>query len=399
MAQSDRVVSGMRPTGQLHLGHYHGVIKNWSQLQLSNDCFFFVADWHALTTHYENTAAISEYAVKMVIDWLACGINPGTCTLFVQSQVPEHAELSLLLGMVTPLGWLERVPSYKDWQEKHDKDKGNIGFLSYPLLQTADILIYKGNKVPVGEDQVAHVELSREIARRFNHIYGHEEGFAERAERAIDRLGGKNSELYRDLRRRYQQEGDAEVLDVAVALVESQQNITIDDKERLEGYLDGLCRQLLPEPQAVLTKAPKILGVDGQKMSKSLDNTITMRDSEEAIEKKLRTMPTDPARMRRNDPGNPEKCPVWEWHKIYSNEERKQWVSEGCRSADIGCLDCKKPLIEAVQAEIAPIRERISEYETDTSIVKKIIAEGNESARDVARDTLEEVRRAMKLVY
>ncbi len=397
MAQTSRVVSGMRPTGHIHLGHYHGVVKNWAELQLAHECFFFVADWHALTTHYEDPGEIEERSLDMVIDWLACGINPGTATLFIQSQAPEHAELSLLLGMMTPLGWLERVPSYKDAHE--NARLRTFGFLGYPLLQTADILIYGGDMVPVGEDQVAHVELAREIARRFNHLYGREHNFAERAEEIIDRLGRKDAALYRDLRKRYQEKGDSEVRDIATALIESQQNITISDSERLRGYLDGLSRTVLPEPQALLTKAPRIPGVDGQKMSKSLQNTIALRDTEEEIEHKLRTMPTDPARIRRTDPGDPEKCPVWEWHKVYSDAERRAWVTEGCRSAGIGCIDCKKPLIEAVQAEVGPICRRITEFENDKGTVKKIIAEGNEAARDVARDTMDEVRRVMKLAH
>ena len=397
MAQTGRVVSGMRPTGHIHLGHYHGVIKNWAELQLVHECFFFVADWHALTTNYENLDEVEKHSLEMVIDWLACGISPGTATLFIQSQVPEHAELCLLLGMITPLGWLERVPSYKDSQSKNKLR--TIGFLGYPLLQTADILIYNGNVVPVGEDQVAHVELAREIARRFNHFYGREYDFVERAEEAIERLGRKDAEIYRNLRKRYQEKGDSEVRDIAIALTESQQNITIGDRERLQGYLDGLSRTLLPEPQALLTQAPRIPGVDGQKMSKSLNNTISLRDTRQEIEDKLRTMPTDPARVRRTDPGDPEKCPVWEWHQVYSDDERRAWVREGCRSAGIGCIDCKKPLIEAVQDEIHPIQERIAEFENDKGTVKKIITEGNEAARDVARDTMYEVRRAMKLMH
>ena len=398
MTQSGKVVSGMRPTGEIHLGHYHGVIKNWIELQMVNECFFFVADWHALTTHYEKVDDIKDDTLKMVIDWLACGINPGTATLFVQSQVPEHAELALLLSMITPLGWLERVPSYKDYQEK-EKEKGNLGFLAYPLLQTADILIYKADKVPVGEDQVAHVELSREIARRFNHIYGSEKNFEEYAEQAIEHLGSKNAELYRSLRKRYQEEGDSEVREVANALLDSQQNITLNDKERLLGYLDGMSRILLPEPQALLAPASKIPGTDGQKMSKSLANTIMLRDEDSAIDKKLRTMLTDPARQRRNDPGDPEKCPVWEWHKVYSDDAQKAWVVEGCKSAGIGCIDCKKVVIDKVQSDVSPIRQKIKEYEADIGTVKKIISEGNEAARDIARDTMEEVRSAMKIAY
>ena len=390
----------MRPTGALHLGHYHGVIKNWLELQLTHDCLFFVADWHALTTHYDETEHIEEHALQMIIDWLACGISPSNAKLFIQSQVPEHAELQLLLAMITPLPWLERVPSYKDQQTKlSDKDLMTYGFLGYPLLQAADILIYKANYVPVGEDQVAHIELSREIARRFNHIYGRENNFGEKVGNAIQRLGKKNAELYLQLRRKHQEKGDDKARDTAIALVDSQQNISYGDRQRLYGYLDGHSKLILPEPQALLTQATKIPGTDGQKMSKSYANTIALREDPKMIEQKLRTMPTDPARMRRKDPGEPTKCPVWEWHKIYSNEKTQQWVQDGCRSAGIGCLECKKPLIEAVQAEAEPIRKRSEEYENDKATVKKIIAEANETVRDIANDTLEEVKLAIKLVH
>ena len=398
--QTKRVLSGMRPTGALHLGHYHGVIKNWLELQLTHDCFFFVADWHALTTHYDETEHIEENALQMIIDWLACGISPGNAKLFIQSQVPEHAELQLLLSMITPLSWLERVPSYKDQQAKlSDRDLMTHGFLGYPLLQAADILIYKANYVPVGEDQVAHIELSREIARRFNHIYGRENDFKEKVENAIRRLGAKNAELYLRLRRKHQEKGDNKARDTAIALVDSQQNISYGDRQRLYGYLDGHSKLILPEPEALLTEATKISGTDGQKMSKSYGNTIALREAPDMIEKKLRTMPTDPARKRRMDPGEPTKCPVWEWHKIYSDEKTQQWVQDGCRSAGIGCLECKKPLIETVQAEAEPIRKRSEEYEKDKATVKKIISEANETVRDIANDTLEEVKLAIKLVH
>lgn len=390
----------MRPTGALHLGHYHGVIKNWLELQLTHDCFFFVADWHALTTHYDETENIEEYTLQMIIDWLACGISPSNAKLFIQSQVPEHAELQLLLSMITPLAWLERVPSYKDQQAKlADKDLMSHGFLGYPLLQAADILIYKANYVPVGEDQVAHIELTREIARRFNHIYGGEKDFKEKIANAIQRLGTKNAELYLNLRRKHQEKGDDYARDTAIALVDSQQNISYGDRQRLYGYLDGHSKLILPEPQVLLTKVTKIAGTDGQKMSKSYGNTIALREDPEAIEKKLRTMPTDPARMRREDPGEPTKCPVWEWHQVYSDEKTRQWVQTGCRSAGIGCLECKKPLIEAVQEELEPIRKRSKEYENDKATVKKIITEANEAVRDIANDTLEEVKLAIKLIH
>jgi len=398
--QKQRVLSGMRPTGALHLGHYHGVLKNWLRLQHEYECYFFVADWHALTTHYEESEILSQNVWEMVIDWLAVGINPGAATLFLQSRVPEHAELHLLLSMITPLGWLERVPSYKDQQEKlKERDLATYGFLGYPLLQSADILIYKAGLVPVGEDQVAHVELTREVARRFNHVYGREPDFEEKSEAAIKAMGKKQAKLYRELRKRFQEQGDAEALETARALLEQQQNITLGDKERLYGYLEGGSRVILPEPESLLTPAAKMPGLDGQKMSKSYNNTISLREDPASVETKLRTMPTDPARVRRSDPGEPEKCPVWALHRVYSDEERKAWVQDGCRSAGIGCLDCKRPLIEAVQAELAPIRERAEEYVANPAMVRNVISEGCEAARDVARQTMDEVRQAMGLAY
>ncbi|MFO8156290.1 MAG: tryptophan--tRNA ligase [Pseudomonadota bacterium] len=397
-SSNSRVLSGMRPTGRLHLGHYHGVLKNWVKLQHEYDCFFFVADWHALTTHYENPRGIAEASWEMVIDWLAAGVNPGSVTLFQQSRVIEHAELHLLLSMMTPLGWLERVPSYKDQQEQlREKDLATYGFLGYPLLQSADILIYRAGLVPVGEDQVAHVELTREVARRFNHLYGREPGFEERAEAAVKKMGKKNAKLYNDLRRRYQEQGDVEALETARALLETQQNITLADRERLFGYLEGGSKIILPEPDPLLTEASRMPGLDGRKMSKSYENTISLRDEPEVVEKNLRTMPTDPARVRRDDPGTPEKCPVWPLHEIYSDEATQRWVQEGCRSAGIGCVECKGPVIEAVQAELAPLRERAREFEDNPEMVRKIIHDGCEAARDTARDTLEEVRQVMGL--
>ncbi|MBA3582229.1 MAG: tryptophan--tRNA ligase [Gammaproteobacteria bacterium] len=393
------MLSGMRPTGALHLGHYHGVLKNWLQLQHSYECLFFVADWHALTTHYDEPGMLAQQSVDMVIDWLAVGIVPTSAHIFVQSRVPEHAELHLLLSMVTPLSWLERVPTYKDQQEKlKERDLGTYGFLGYPLLQSADILIYKAGLVPVGEDQVAHVELTREIARRFNHIYGNEPGFAVKAEAAIDKMGKKNAKLYRELRKRYTEQGDGEALSVARALLEEQQNVSIGDRERLFGYLEGSSRIILPEPQVLLTAQSKMIGLDGQKMSKSYNNTIGLRDEPDVIEKKLRTMPTDPARVRRTDAGNPERCPVWQLHQVYSNDDVKQWVVQGCTTAGIGCIECKQPIIDTVQAELAPIREQALEYVKDVGAVQTILANGCEAARDLARDTLDDVRKAMGLV-
>ncbi|MCK5480258.1 MAG: tryptophan--tRNA ligase [Gammaproteobacteria bacterium] len=400
IGNQSRVLSGMRPTGRLHLGHYHGVLKNWVKLQQEFDCFFFVADWHALTTHYEDSQIIADNVWDMVIDWLAVGVNPGSAKLFIQSYVPEHAELHLLLSMVTPLGWLERVPSYKDQQEKlRERDLATYGFLGYPLLQGADILIYGADKVPVGEDQVAHVELTREIARRFNHLYGREPGFEEAAHAAIKKMGKKNARLYKDLLKRYQEQGDHEALEVARALLKEQQNLAISDRERLAGFLEGGGRMILTEPQALLAPASKMPGLDGQKMSKSYGNTISLREDPEAIREKLRTMPTDPARVRRTDPGNPDICPVWQLHEVYSGDEVKDWVREGCTTAGIGCLDCKQPVIDSVLAELAPIQERAREFERDQERVRAIINEGSEAARDVARETLDEVRQAMGLVY
>jgi tryptophanyl-tRNA synthetase len=390
----------MRPTGRLHLGHYHGVLKNWVELQHEYECFFFVADWHALTTHYEDPSIIQESVLEMVIDWMAAGVNHGEAKLFVQSMVPEHAEFHLLLSMITPLGWLERVPSYKDQQEKlKEKDLATYGFLGYPLLQSADILIYKAGMVPVGEDQVAHVELTREVARRFNHIYGREAGFEESAEQAVKKMGKKNAKLYHRYRKAYQEQGDQEALAAARALLEGQQNITVGDKERLFGYLEGGGRIILPEPQPLLTKASKMPGLDGQKMSKSYNNTIALRDEPEVVENALRTMPTDTNRVRRNDPGEPEKCPVWEFHKVYSDDAVKEWVQEGCRSAGIGCIECKQPVIDAVLLELKPIQERAREFEEQPELVRNIIAEGCEEARDMAQETLDEVRQAMSLYY
>ncbi len=395
-----RVLSGMRPTGQLHLGHYHGVLKNWLELQQEYECFFFVADWHALTTEYEDPSLIEKNVWEMVIDWLAVGVNPGAAKLFIQSRVPEHAELHLLLSMCTPLSWLERVPSYKDQQEKlSNKDLTTYGFLGYPLLQTSDIIIYKAGHVPVGEDQVAHVELAREVVRRFNHLYGREPDFEEKVEAAIKKMGKKNARLYRDLRNSFQEQGEAQALEKARALLESQQNISIGDRERLSGYLDGSGKAIFPEPKALLTPASKMPGLDGQKMSKSYGNTISLRENPTSVEDKLKKMPTDPARVRRTDPGEPGKCPVWSLHQVYSDEDLKNWVIDGCTSAKIGCLDCKKPLIDAVLKEQGPIRERANEYANDPETVRGIIADGCEAARDLARETIEEVRDAMGLTY
>lgn len=327
-----RVLSGMRPTGALHLGHYHGALKNWLRLQDSHDCFFFVADWHALTTaRPQDRAQLERHVYDMVIDWLAAGIDPERTTLFIQSRMPEHAELFTLLAMSTPLSWLERIPSFKDLAEKAP-ESASYGMLGYPLLQAADILIYKAGAVPVGEDQAAHVEVTREVARRFNHLYG---------------------------------QGQA----------------------------------LLPEPQTLLTDTARIAGLDGRKMSKSHGNAIAMRESPESTAEKIRTMPTDPQRARRGDPGEPQRCPVWPLHELYSDTATLDWAAQGCRAAGIGCLDCKQPLIESVQRQQAQWRERADQYLANPKQVHWIVEVGAERARAVARKTLREVRAAMGLAY
>jgi tryptophanyl-tRNA synthetase len=397
---ADRVLSGMRPTGGLHLGHYHGVLKNWIELQHEFECLFFVADWHALTTHYDTPEIIEEHVWDMVIDWLAAGVDPAQATLFIQSRVPAHAELHLLLSMITPLGWLERVPSYKDQQEKLvEKELNTYGFLGYPLLQSADILIYRATRVPVGEDQTPHIEFTREIARRFNHVYGKEPGFQEKAEAAVKKLGSRKARLYRDLRNRYQEQGDEEALAAAKSLLDEQQNLSMGDQERLFGYLEGGGKMILSEPEAMLTTASKMPGLDGQKMSKSYNNTITLREDAASVTRKIRTMPTDPARVRRIDPGTPEKCPVWQFHLVYSDEDTKKWAHEGCITAGIGCLDCKQPVIDAILAEQRPMHQRARMYEEEPSLVRNIIADGCEKADKLAQETMREVREAMGLDY
>ena len=393
-----RVVSGMRPTGRLHLGHYHGVIRNWLELQHQHECFFFVADWHALTTHYEETQPISEHVFDMVVDWLSCGISPGACVLFVQSRVPEHAELHLLLSMITPLSWLERIPSYKETQEQSDRDLATYGFLGYPLLQAADILMYRARGVPVGEDQRAHVEFTREVARRFNHLYGTEPDFAKRAERMLDRLGRNEARLYRQWRKEFQEQGNLESLGAARELLRGLQSVPIGDLERLDGYLEGEYRVILPEPQEYLTEAAKMTGLDGRKMSKSYKNTIELREEPDVLKEKLMGMMTDPARKRRTDPGTPEKCPVWDLHQAYSDESTRAWVQQGCTSADIGCIDCKGRVLDRLIEELQPIRENVQEYLDDRTGVMAMVHEGCEAARDVARDTLEDVSAAMGLI-
>jgi tryptophanyl-tRNA synthetase len=396
----DRVVSGMRPTGLLHLGHYHGALKNWVRLQSEYPCFFFVADWHALTTHYDTPEVIEENVWEMVIDWLAAGVDPGQATLFIQSRIPEHAELHTLLSMITPLGWLERVPTYKDQQEKlADKDLSTYGFLGYPLLQSADVLIYRARFVPVGEDQVPHIEFMREIARRFNHVYGREAGFEEKALGAVKKLGSRKAKLYRELRTKFQEQGDQGALESARALLEDAQNLAVADRERLFGYLEGGGRMILVEPDVLLTESSKLPGLDGAKMSKSYGNTIGLREDADSVTKKIRTMPTDPARVKRTDPGDPEKCPVWQFHLVYSDEKTCEWVQNGCRTAAFGCLECKQPVIDKVLAEQGPMRERAQKYLDDPTLVRSIVADGCDKARELARETMREVREVMGLNY
>ena len=395
-----RVLSGMRPTGSLHLGHYHGVLKNWVRLQAEYPCMFFVADWHALTTDYETPAEVQKNGWDMVVDWLASGVDPNQATLFIQSHVPEHAELHLLLSMMVPLGWLERVPTYKDQQEKLlDKDLSTYGFLGYPLLQAADILVYRAQYVPVGEDQVPHVEFTREVARRFNHLYGREDGFEDKAKAAVKKMGTKKARLFNTLRTKFLEQGETESLARAQALLEEQQNLSRGDRERLYGWLEGSGKKILVEPDVLLTHAPRLPGLDGQKMSKSYGNTISLREDPESVTKKIRTMPTDPARVKRTDPGTPEKCPVWSLHLVYSDEAKKRWAHTGCTTAGIGCLDCKQPVIDAINAELAPMRSRAQVYLDDPTLVRNIVADGCEKAKRLAAETMRDVREAMGLSY
>jgi len=397
---ADRVLSGMRPTGRMHIGHYHGALRNWIRLQEEYECLFFAADWHALTTHYEEVENIADITWEMFIDWLAAGLDPTRATLFIQSRVPEHAELTLLLGMISPVGWLERVPTYKDQQQKlADRDLSNYGFLGYPVMQSADILIYRANMVPVGEDQVSHIELTRELARRFNHIYGREPGFEEKAKAAIKKLGSKKAKRYDEFRKAYQEQGDADALTAGRALLEETQNLSLGDRERLFGYLEGARRVILPEPQPLLTETPRVPGLDGQKMSKSYGNAIMLREDPASVTQKVRTMQTDPARVRRSDPGNPEKCPVWGLHQIYSDAPTRDWVVKGCTTAGIGCLECKQPVIDAIIKEQQPIRERAQRFLDDPTMVRNIVADGCERARKLAEETMRDVRDAMGLRY
>ncbi len=393
-----RVFSGMRPTGRLHLGHYHGVLKNWIRLQSEYPCFFCIVDLHALTTHYETPAQVSEHVWDVMIDWLAAGIDPAQATIFIQSRVPEHSELAMLLGMSTPLSWLERVPTYKEQIEKlRDRDLATYGFLGYPLLMAADILLYRASLIPVGEDQVPHIEIAREIARRFNYLYGREPDFEKKALEAVKKLGTRRAKRYHALRTAYQQEGAEDALEQAHALLQESQSLSLNDREHLFGYLEGAGKIILAEPQVLLTESSRMPGLDGQKMSKSYGNTIALLEDRKEIEKKVRTMPTDPARVRRSDPGDPAKCPVWKLHLAYTDQNVHDWVQKGCRSAGIGCLECKQPVIDGIIREQAPMLERAQQYRDDPSLLRAIVADGCDKARMCAQETMRDVREALCL--
>ena len=394
----------MRPTGALHLGHYHGALKNWVRLQSQHECFYFVADWHALTTHYESPEVIERNVYDMVIDWIAAGLDPEHSTIFLQSRLPEHAELFTLLAMGTPLGWLERVPTYKDQIEKlKDKDLATYGFLGYPLLQAADILIYKATYVPVGEDQASHVELTREVARRFNHLYGRSPALQAQREAALSKLGKDDARYLEKQRKAFGETGSAEAMAKGEALVRRAAGAvagwTQDDTEALLGHLKGSGKTILTEPQALHTEVTKLPGLDGAKMSKSYGNAIAMREEPAQVQDKVRRMPTDPQRVRRTDAGEPQRCPVWAFHQVYSDEPTREWVQAGCRSAGIGCLECKQPVIDAILREQQPWRDRAEPYLANRKRVYEIVQAGTQRARTVAQHTMGDVRQAMGLAY
>jgi len=396
----DRVLSGMRPTGALHLGHYHGALKNWVRLQSEMECYYFVADWHALTTHYESREVIEKNVYEMVIDWLAAGLDPNQCTIFLQSRLPEHAELFTLLAMGTPISWLERVPTYKDQQEKlKDKDLTTYGFLGYPLLQAADILIYKAKYVPVGEDQASHVELTREAARRFNHLYGKEPNFEALVQACLELMPKDSVKRFEKSRKQYQETGDNKALEGALGYIAQAPELDSKQKERLEGYFKGTGKAILTEPQVLLTQASKLPGLDGAKMSKSYNNAIAIREDKASIETKVRRMPTDPARVKRTYAGDPERCPVWQFHKVYSDASTQNWVTQGCKSAGIGCLECKQPVIDGILSAQQPMLQRAEPYLLNPRIVREIVDAGTQRARITAQATMRDVREAIGLNY
>lgn len=392
------VLSGMRPTGSLHLGHHYGVLKNWIELQSNYECFFFVADWHALTTDYEKSKDVSNHTLDIVATWLSVGLDPSQSTIFVQSSVKQHSELFLLLSMCTPLSWLERVPTYKETLSTFkDREINTLGFLSYPLLQAADILIYGADYVPVGEDQIAHIELAREIARRFNNLYGKDDDFRLKALNALEKIGSKNSKLYLSWTKKYQETGDKDSLDSARSLVENLTNISSKDKSRLEGYIEGTGIMLLNEPQPLMTIVPKLNGLDGRKMSKSYKNTISLVEEEKVLEKKILSMQTDPSRVKKTDAGDPEKCFVWNLHKIFTENDIKSNINNDCKSARIGCVDCKKILKKNISHEISPIRERYYNFKADQDNLQQILNTGCKKASEKAEKQVEIVRKAIGL--
>jgi len=373
----------MRPTGRLHLGNYMGALYNWVRLQQDYDCFFFIADLHALTTDYADPGDVQANNIEITLDFLAAGLDPGRCVIFKQSDVPAHAELFLLFSMFTPLGWLERVPTYKDQQEQlREKDLATYGFLGYPLLQAADILLYKPDFVPVGADQVAHVELTREVARRFNSLYPGE--FFTSPEAAPWEM----SAILEKARKLAGEPKDSTRTDFSP----HQMFEAASQTKKLSPF--GV-REILPEPQALLTPSPKLPGLDGRKMSKSYKNHIQLSESDESIRAKLKVMVTDPARIRRDDPGNPDVCPVFDLHKVFSSEETQQKAAEGCRTASIGCIECKSWVADAIIETIAPIRDRRDDLERRPSVVKDVLANGKDRAAKRANETLAEAKHAM----
>ncbi|MDI9336161.1 MAG: tryptophan--tRNA ligase [Gammaproteobacteria bacterium] len=392
-----RALSGMRPTGSLHLGHYHGALKNWLKLQNEVDCFYFVADWHALTTHYDEIQIIQKHVIDMATDWLAVGLDPHKATLFVQSKIPQHAELFTLLSMHTPLAWLERVPTYKDQLQKlQTKNLLTYGFLGYPLLQAADILVYKAHFVPVGEDQQSHVEMTREIARRFNFLYGDRQKLLTRVEGISKSLP---SDLWNDIqkvRQDYQLLGITHAFTKVSELIETH-HLSLEDQSALLAYMHGTGYPVLIEPQVLLTEASKLPGLDGQKMSKSYGNAIALRSKKEEIKSKINKMPTDPARIRKTDAGEPNRCPVWEFHKVYSTPSTLEWVANGCRQAKIGCLECKSPLIDSIAEEQEVFIERAEPFLQKPALVQDILDDGSQKARQSAETTLREVRQTLGL--
>ena len=396
----DRIVSGMRPNGAMHLGHYHGVLKNWIRMQTEMPCLFFVADWQGLTTHYNDPSTIEEKTWEMLIDWLAAGVDPSQATLFIQSKVPEHAELHLLLSMATPLTWLEHVASNSAEKELlSDHDLATYALLGSPILQASDVLIYRASLMPVISDQARQVDMIGELARRFNHLFGEEKGFEEKAQVAVKKLGSKRAKLYQELRNQFQKNDDADALAQAKAMLEDTQNLSMIDRERLFGYLEGSRKLILVEPHAKLMETVCLPGLDGQKMSRRLGNSIALRENKESLVKKLRSMPTDPAKIHRSDIGDPEKCAVWKLHQVYSDTEVKKWVMKSCKSASIACLECKQPLIDAIIIEQEPMCERAQQYLDDPSLVRAIVADGCDHARKLAQETMREVREVMGLNY